>query len=814
MKDELRYAFRQLRTHPAFAIVAVATLAVGIGAAAAMFGLIQGVLLSPPPYTAPDRLVLVTPVRVDGQPYDRGASVGQWLAWRNARSLERPALYRWTFNFLVKGDGSRSIGGMVVTRDFFDVVGVRPLLGRTFTANEASRPDAPGRQGAPPSAILLGYDLWQREFGGDPGIVGKAVTLSRMRAPLPVIGIMPPGLRFLPDRGAAAEPNYDVDAKVDFWLAMTADETRAERGAGNAIARLKAGATAAEASAEVAAMSAGVAKADPRLAGLTATARPVRAVLNAEGERLLLPLFGAVGLLFLIACANVSGLLLARGLQRQQEYATRAAIGAGRARLFRLALVEAVALAATAALLGAGLAYGIVHVMQAIGGQAVPRADAVTVGWPVLLFGALSALAAGLVAGLLPALRASWGDRSRLLKGSRTTAGRGERRLLAGVAALQIVLTVSLLAGAGLLIRTAQNLDRLHPGYETEHILAMTVTHVGAREQSRAFHDQAVANVAALPGVRYAAFAWGVPLTGNSWPAELEIVGRASASSAIVDRISLPVRAVSEDYFAVMSMRLVEGRLFLPTDNGDAPPVGIVNAAFVRRHLGGGLAIGRQLKFPGNDKPATIVGVIADTRTERLGEPPEPELYTPFRQNGAFSKHLVVRAAGDPLALAPQVRAALRAIQPTVAVEHVTTMAEIRRASTAAQVFALRLLAGFAIVATLLAAVGLYGVLSLSVGARTKELALRQAIGARRHQVIGLVLGEGARLVALGVTGGIAGALLVGRLLEALLFDVSSTDPAALGGAAVAFAAVAALACFVPAWRAGRGDLVTALRQD
>ncbi len=814
MIDDLRYAFRQLRTHPAYAIVAVATLAVGIGAAAAMFGLIQGVLLSPPPYTAPDRLVLVTPVRVDGQPYDRTPTAGQWLAWRQARTIERTAMYRWTFNFLVKGDGSRSLGGMVVTRDFFDVVGVRPLLGRTFTASEVSRPDLPGNQGAPPSAILLGYDLWQREFGGDPDIVGKAVTLSRMRAPLPVVGVMPPGLRFLPDPGAAAEPNYDLDAKVDFWLGLTPDESRPERGAGNVIARLKAGATAADASAEVAAMSAGVAKADPRLAGLSATAHPVREVLNAEGERLLVPLFGAVGLLFLIACANVSGLLLARGLQRQQEYATRAAIGAGRARLFRLVLVEGVALAISAAILGAGLAYGIVRVLQAIGGHAVPRADAVAVGWPVLLFGALAALAAGLVAGLLPALRASWGDRFGLLKGSRTTAGRTERRLLAAVAAVQVVLTVSLLAGAALLLRTARNLDRVHPGYETERILAMTVTHVGARDQTRAFHEQALERVAAIPGVRHVAFAWGVPLTGNSWPAEIEVAGRAAASSAIVDRISLPLRAVTEDYFAVMGVRLLDGRLFLPTDNEGAPRVGIVNRAFVRQHLGDGVAVGRQLRYPGDDKPVTIVGVLDDMRTERIRERPEPELYVPFRQNGAFSKHLVVRAAGDPLALAPQVRAALRALQPTVAVEHVTTMAAIRRASTAAQVFALRLLAGFAIVATLLAAVGLYGVLSLSVGARTKELAVRQAIGARRHQVVALVLGEGARLVAIGVAGGVAGALLVGRLLRALLFDVAATDPASLGGAALAFAGVAALACLVPAWRAGRGDVSAALRQD
>jgi putative ABC transport system permease protein len=808
MMDDVRYAFRQLRTHPAFAVVAVVTLAVGIGSAAAMFGLIQGVLLSPPPYAEPDRLVLVTPVRVDGQPYTRTPTTAQWLAWRRARTIQRMAAYGWTFNFLVRGDGSRSLGGMNVSRDWFDVVGVKPLLGRTFTASETSRP------GVAPTAIIIGYDLWHREFGGDPAVLGKAVTLSRMPAPLPIIGVMPPNLRFLPDPAAAAEPNYDVDAKVDFFLGVTLDESRPERGAGNIIARLAQGATASQAQAELAAMSGAIAAANARLAGLTATATPVRTVLNRDGERLLVPLFGAVGLLFLIACANVSGLLVARGLQRQQEYATRAAIGAGRARLFRLVLIEAVAIALTASVLGAGLAYGIVAVLTSIGGQAVPRADAVTVGWPVLLFGIAAALAAGIVAGVLPAVRASWGDRFGLLKGTRTTAGRAERRLLAGVAAVQVVLTVSLLAGAALLLRTARNLDRVHPGYETEHVLAMTVTHVGARDQTRAFHEQALEHVAALPGVRHAAFAWGVPLTGNSWPAEIEVVGRAAASSAIVDRLSLPLRAVTEDYFAVMGMRLREGRPFLPTDNEGAPRVVIVNQAFVRQHLGDGAVLGRQLRSPGDDKPFTIVGVIGDTRTERLRERPEPELYVSFRQNGAFSKHLVVRAAGDPLELAPQVRAALRALQPTVAVERVTTMAEIRRASTAASTFALRLLAGFAIVATLLAAVGLYGVLSLSVGARTKELALRQAIGARRHQVVGLVLGEGLRLVAVGVAGGVAGALLVGRLLEALLFDVTATDPASLGGAALAFAGIAALACLLPAWRAGREDVSAALRQD
>jgi predicted permease len=808
MMDDVRSAVRQLRTHPAFAAVAVLTLAVGIGTAAAMFGLIQGVLLSPPPYTDPDRLVLVRPARTDGQPFDRAPTVGQWLTWREARSVERFAMYGWTFNFLVRGEGSRSIGGMVVSRNWFDVVGVRPIMGRTFAESELGRPKVA------PTAVILGYDLWRREFGADPQIVGKTITISRMPAPLPVVGVMPPGLRFLPDPGAAAEPNYDVDAKVDFFLGAAPDETQRERGAGYGIARLKPGVTAAQAQSELAAMSGAIVQADPRLAGQTAMVSPVREVLNREGERLLIPLFAAVGLLFLIACANVTGLLLARGLQRQQEYATRAAIGAGRARLFRLVIVEALTVALTASIIGAGLAYAIVGVLRAIGGHAVPRADAVEVGWPVLLFGTAAAVVAGIAAGLLPALRVSWRDRFTLLKGTRTSVGRTERRLLAAVATTQVVLTVALLAGAALLIRTAQNLDRVRPGYDTDRIVAMTVTSVGPNDQRTAFHRQALERVSALPGVSHAAFAWGLPLTGNSWPGEIEVPGRAAGTTADTDRIRIPFRSVTEDYFAAMGMRLAGGRPFQASDSGDAPRVGIVNEAFVRRYLGTSPPIGQQLRSPGDDKPITIVGVLADTRTERLREAPEPELYLPFWQAGAFSKHLVVRTSGDPLALAPAIGSALRAIQPTAAVEHVTTMAEIRRESTAAQTFALRLLAGFAAVATLLAAVGLYGVLSLSAGARTKELAVRQAIGAGRGQVIGLVLGEGATLVAIGLGLGLVGALLVGRLLQALLFDVQATDPASLAAAALAFATIAAAVCAVPAWRASRGDINAALRNE
>jgi putative ABC transport system permease protein len=807
MTDDFRFSLRQLRKNPGFAAIAIVTLAFGIGAASAMFSLIQGVLLSPPPYADPDRVVLITQARTDGRPYLRAATIGQWRSWREARSIEPPAIYRWTFNFLILPDGSQSMGGMVVTPGYFRVLGLKPILGREFTDGELGRPNTP------PSAIILGYNLWQRAFNGDPQIVGKTIRMSRMPAPLPVVGVMPQGIRFLPDPGAAAEPNYDLNAHVDFWFGVAPDESRPTAGAGHAIARLRDGATLTGAQTEVATLAAGVAQADQSLQGVTTTVVPVRDVLNRDGRRLLVPLFGSVALLFLIACANVTGLLLTRGLQRHQEYAMRSALGAGRWRLFRQALTESLVLAISGALLGAGLAIGIVRLMKAIAGQAVPRADAVSIGWPVIAFGALAALAAAGIAGLLPAARASLPDRWQGLKGTRTTAGRHERRLLGAVATLQIVLTVALLAGAALLIRTARNLDRMEPGYDTANILAMTVTTM-ERQKSNEFHRLALERVAAVPGVTHAAFAWGVPLTGNKWPGEFEFAGQPGTSSQ-ADRVTLPIRSITEDYFDVMGMAIAEGRGFRSTDVGDSQRVAIVNAALAKRYFPDRNPIGAYLRFAGSrDKPIEVVGVLADTRTENLSLPAEPEVYFPFWQSGAFSKHLVVRASGDPVALAGLVRRELRTIDPTSAVERITTMTEIRQASVAQRTFAMRLLMGFAVAATLLALVGLYGVLTLSVSSRTKEIAVRKAVGAQRHQIVGLVIGEGSKLVATGlVLGGVA-AVLVGRLLRTLLFDVSPTDPIALGLAAVVFAAVALAACVVPAYRAGRVDLMESLRQE
>jgi putative ABC transport system permease protein len=804
---DFRLALRQLRKSPGFAAIAVITLGLGIGSASAMFGLIEGALLSPPPYADPDRVVLISPARTDGEPYMRGATIRQWLSWREARSIEPPAVYRWTFNFLVLADGSESMGGMVVTPGYFRVLGLRPVLGREFTDAELSRPNTP------PSAVILGYNLWQRKFNGDPAVVGRTIRISRMPAPLPVVGIMPPGIRFLPDPGASAEPNYDVNAHVDFWLGAAPDESRPASGAGYAIARLRDEATVAEAQAEIRTLSAGLAQVDPALEGVTAVVAPVRDVLNRDGRRLLIPLFGSVAIVFFIACVNVAGLLLTHGLRRYPEYAMRSALGASRWRLFRQTMTESLCLAIAGAAVGAGLAAGIIVLLKSIAGQAVPRADAVRVGWPVFAFGVTAAIVAATVAGLLPAARASLPDRLQGLKGSRTTASRGERRLLAAVATLQIVLTIALLSGAALLIRTARNLQRMEPGYRTENILAMTVTAMD-RQKSTEFHRLALERAASVPGVTGAAFAWGVPLTGNKWPAEIEIPGRPRSSGPDA-RINMPIRSITEDYFDVMGMRIVEGRPFRASDNADAPRVAIVNSTLATRYYTDRDPVGGYLAFAGStNKPLQIVGVVADARTVDLSQPAEPEVYLPFWQSGAFSKHLVVRAAGDPLAIAALVRDELRKIDPTSAVERMTTMAEIRRQSVAARTFAMRLLVGFGVVATVLALVGLYGVLSLSVSSRMKEIAVRKAVGAQSHQIAGLVLGEGSKLFAGGLIAGALLAVLVGRLLRTLLFGVSPADPLTVGLAGIVFGAVALAACLLPAYRASRVDVMESLREQ
>ena len=806
--QDLRFAMRQLLKNPGFTAVAVLTLALGIGSSAAVFGLIEGVLFAPPPYAQPDQLVLVNPVRSDGATYTRGTTAGQWAHWRKSTNvLSGWAAYAWTFNFLVLPEGSASIEGMVVTKDFFNVVGLRPYLGRNL--EESDLPAPKSRQ----TTIVLGYELWQKRFNGDPHIVGKPVQISRFPTPLTVVGVMPPGVRFLPDPQNAGEPSYDVNARVDFWMVAAPDESNPKQDGWTIVARLREGVSVHEAQAEMAALSAKDAQQMPDLQGIAAKVRLVLEEMNQEGRRVLMPLFGAVALLFLIACGNVTGLLLARGLQRQREYAVRSALGAGRSRVFRLVLTESFLLALGGAGFGALIGTGIIRLLQLVGGHAVPRLDGVGAGWPIFAFGFAAAIVATAVAGLLPAVRASRCDPSAALKGGRSSAGRAERRLLGGIAIFQTALTLALLAGAVLLIRTVSNLANVKPGYNTGSILTMTVTEM-ENGRWKDFHTRALEQVSAIPGVSHAAFVWGLPLTGNKWGGTMEIAGQP-ASSRLKDQMDLPLRSVTPDYFDALGTKVLQGRGFRASDDDKAPGVAVINQALADRYFHGTDPIGQHVRFLGEtNQGKEIVGIISNTRTEALNRSAEPEIYFPFWQSGAFSKHLIVKTTAEPRAIAATIQRVLHGVDPTAAVENMKTMEDIRTESVAARIFAMRLLFAFAIAASVLALVGIYGVLSLSVDSRLKEIAVRMAIGAQRSEILGLIIGEGFRLIAIGLVLGSVAAVALGRLLASFLFDVQPADPLNLVTTALLFSAVALVAFYVPARRAARVEPMVALRSE
>ena len=478
--------------------------------------------------------------------------------------------------------------------------------------------------------------------------------------------------------------------------------------------------------------------------------------------------------------------------------------------------MESLLLALLGGALGAGLAFGAVKLFKTIAGHAVPRLDGVTAGWAVLGSGLGIAVFAAFVAGLIPALRAFRLDSMEVLKsaGPKGTAGTGERRLLQGVTVLQTALTLALLVGAGLLIRTMVKIAAVPSGYNTGRILTMSVTDVQSYPTWASFRRQALERVAALPGVQYAAFAWGVPLTGNNWPATIEIEGQPPAVKES-DKTALPLRAVTPDYFKLMSMPLMDGREFRSTDDDKAPAVAIVNKAFAERYFPHGNVIGRKFWFNGRDKPGTtIVGEIANGRTDDLTQEASLEVYLPLWQATAFSKHLVIRTAADPRTMVAAVERELRSVDPTAAIENVKTLEQIRDESLSSRTFAMHLLTGFSAVGSLLTLVGIYGVLSLSVASRRKELAIRSAMGAQQTDIRKLVFGEGFRLIASGVVAGIVLAIVLSQVLKSFLFEVQPGDPVTLIAVGALCVGVGLLACWAPVRRAAKVDPLEALRYE
>jgi len=809
MLRDFRFGARMLRKQPGFTLLAVFTLALGIGSTAAAFSLIQGVLLSPPPYREPEKLVLVDSARADQKlsSSPRGWAPLQWMGWqKEARSLEGVAAYAWTFNFLVLDEGSESLQGMPVTSGYFRLMGLQPVKGRTFSESEGTPGSAP--------VVIIGYDLWQRKFNGDPQVIGKPLRLSRVQTPPTIIGVMPPGVRFLPTPGASKEPNYNVNGHVQYWVPAVPNPERLRQTGWNVIARLRPGASIDQAQSELAVLTSRVAGEAPELAGVLPRLRSLSSEMNQDGNRILFPLLGAAGLVLLIACGNVSALLLVRGLQRQQEYAVRSALGLRRVELFRQVSAENLLLALLGGTAGVGIAFAVVNLFKTIGGHAIPRLDAVSTGWPVLVFGLFSAMLAAVVAGMLPAFRASRLDPIEVLKaaGPKSSAGAGERRLLRTVTVAQTALTLALMVGAALLIRTMVNLAGVQSGFDTRYILTMSVTAVQGKWED--FHHRVLERVSAIPSVDQAAFAWGVPLTGNNWPGAIEIEGQP-APARESDRTAIPLRSATEGYFKLLRLPIIEGRDIRSSDDGKAPLVAVVNKAFADRYFPGGSALQRKFWSRGRERPATeIVGVVANGRTEDLTHEAEPEIYLSLWQASAFSKHLLVRTSADPRSIAASIRREIHGVLPTAAVENLKTLEDIRGDSLATRTFAMQLLVGFAIIGSVLTLVGTYGVLSLSVAARRRELAIRAAVGAQRHEIRNMIMGDGLRLIASGVAAGLLAAIVFSRVLRTFLFGVEPTDPLTLIGVGIAFAAVAMLSCWAPARRATKVDPAEALRYE
>ena len=807
--QDLRYGGRMLFKSPGFSVIAGLTLALGIGATAAVFNLIQGVLLTPPPYQKPQQLMLIPTARTDGKKMDspRGWAALQWREWnQKASSFQGIAAYDWTFNFLVRNDGSQSMQGMLVSKDYFRIMGLHTVLGHGFEDSDF----VPGHV----TSILLGYEFWQRAFGGDRNIIGKTVRISRWDSSPVVIGVTEPGVRFLPSPGFAKEPNYDVNATVDLWAPASPNPQALKAPYWDVVGRLRDGVTPQRGQQELAALTANEASTEKQFEGFTPKLEPLTDEMNRDGRRILFPLLGAAALVLLIACGNAAALLLVRGLQRQQEYAVRIAMGMGRGGLLRQVLSESLLLAIFGGTMGVGLAVAAVKVFKVIAGHAVPRLDGVTAGWSVLGWGFGLAIFATFCAGAIPALRAYRLNPMEVLKdaGPKGTAGIGERRLLRGVAMLQTALTLALLVGAGLLIRTMMKIAEVQSGYNTSHILTMSVTEVQSHDSWLPFHKQALERVAAIPGVQYAAFAWGVPLTGNNWPATMDIEGQPPAAKES-DKIALPMRAATPDYFKLMGLPLISGREFRSTDDDKAPNVAVVNQAFTRRYFPNSNSVGRKIWLGGRDKPGIqIVGEIANARTDDLTEQPSPEVYLPLWQAQAFSKHLVVRTTADPRTVIVAIERELRAVDPTAAIENVKTLEQIRDDSLASRTFAMHLLTGFSVLGSVLTLVGIYGVISLSVASRRRELAIRSAVGAQQKDIRRLIFGEGFRLIAGGVLAGIALAVILSRVLRSFLFEVRPGDPATFIVVGALFVGVGLLACWAPVRRAGKVDPLEALR--
>jgi predicted permease len=801
LAQDLHYGVRMLVKNPSFTIVAVLALALGIGANSAIFSVVNTVLLRPLPYKNPGRLVMLWEEATHlGFPKNT-PSPANFIDWRAQNTVfeAMAAMVERSFNLTGVGEPER-FDGRRVSANLFDLLGVQPQLGRAFRAEE----DKPGSR-----VVILSNGLWQHRFGGDPRVIGQALSLNGES--YTVIGVMPGSFQF-PTR------------RDQLWVPLAFDAKEAASRGNHfleVIARMKPGVTLQQAQAEMSTIAARLAQQYPEenlRVGSVVTALQEQVVGDIKPA--LLVLLGAVGFVLLIACANVANLLLARAAARQKEIALRLALGAGRSRLTRQFLTESVLLAVIGGAVGLLLSIAGLRVLKTFIPDTISQAQAISIDAKVLVFTGLVALVTGIIFGLAPAMQVSHLDINDTLKeGGRDAAGgtRGNR-IRALLVIGEIAVSFVLLMGAGLLINSFMHLRNLHPGFRANHLLTMKIplseVKYPDKERRSPFYAEVLRRVQALPGVQSAAVAGNLPLTydGDSMPIGIE--GRTDPPPD--QRPDVILRVVGPGYFSTMGIPLVRGRDFSEQDKADSARVVIVSEKTARHFWPGENPIGKRLK-PGSTSRnipwIEIIGVVKDVRQNDFVSEPKMQMYMPYQQLNSFAPNaLVVRTNVEPLSLAAAVRNAIWAVDKDQPVSNLRSMDEIVSEAVARQRFSMLLLGIFAALAMVLAAVGIYGVMSYSIAQRTREIGLRIALGAQKSDVLKMILRQGLRFVAAGLAIGLAASFVLTRVMASLLFGISATDPATFVAISLVLIAVALLASYIPAVRAMKIDPMLALR--